>query len=155
MKSGPQLDALVAEKVMGLCSHIWEYAPRPEPEPCPTCGEYGEREDRPKYCRRCGHTGKWNRHCTVGGGLDCKEYSTSIEAAAEIEAKIGEGYDPEGPSDHAPNVRVWKYLEELHKLVGHPISYDASFDDDWALIRATPQQRCLAALKAVSAEVPA
>ena len=133
MKPGKEFDILVAEKVMG-----WKR-------------EMGMLHGKPQEVFTDGEGSK--RSVACGCDEDFNP-SNDIAAAWEVEAKIGEGYDPNILSDHAPNQRVYRYLEELHKLVGHPIDYDTSFDDEWALLRATPYQRCLAALKAFGVEVP-
>ena len=136
MKPGSELDALVAGKVMGgTLEESARYECWDEP---PARRMVLRFPDGQCYWS---HRGDWSP-------------STDPAAALEVESKLGEGYYSERYSDPPPNDRVWRYLEELHKLVGHPIGYDADFGEEWAILRATPYQRCLAALKAFGVEVP-
>lgn len=83
MKAGRELDALVAEKVMG-CKIVWppspleagldqaEYERRRRLNPDPTCG-----------CEEGSHL-----FCADDGGARLMQYSSSIEAAWEVVGKM-------------------------------------------------------------------
>lgn len=76
MKPGRELDALVAEKVMGLKIN-WD-----ETTPCPLCGDVG------RFCGArmwCSHDGWYYSQY--------KDYSTDIAAAWEVVEKLrGDGW---------------------------------------------------------------
>ena len=107
MKAGRELDALVAEKMMG-----WKYIP--------------DKQERKSWISTLWVNWKDSKGTTQ---LLVPSYSTSIAAAWLVEERIKElGLEPE-------------YSEALLDLT------DAS--EHFELIHASPEDRCLAALKAV------
>lgn len=92
MEAGRELDALVAEKVMGLIVPEWG-----EETPCPYCGS------EMRYCgtrSRCSTCQEW-RHSRY------KEYSTDIAAAWEVvEQFAGKAYIGMARSTHFQDWKV-------------------------------------------------
>ena len=87
-ESGRELDAAVAEEVMGVCVHSWEDVPY-KPDICSECGDdkNGGRGDySTERCTKCS---------AVRSGLSCGRpqvfpYSSSWDAAREVVEKLQE-----------------------------------------------------------------
>ena len=124
MVAGRELDALVAEKVMGM-----ELLPLKE-APCPYCG------DEMRFCgerSRCTTCGEWRYS-------PAKEYSTDIAAAWEVVEKLKAG----GFS----LIAEWDAHDEMWYVVFSNVSSYKAGEAD-----AAPHAICLVALAAVGAPV--
>jgi hypothetical protein len=123
MEAGRELDALVAERVMG-----WKFIPLP-------------KRNRSGLCINCGRA-VWddprNRQTELGicNEEDCR-YSTDIAAAWLVEERIAEL----GLID--------EYCIELNAIANAHWDDGKRQPQRWQLIHATPEDRCRAALKAV------
>ena len=133
MEAGRELDALVAEKVMGLS------APWDENTPCPYCGE---------IMRYCGQR-SWCTSCSEWRYGPYKEYSEDISAAWEVVEKLRKSY----------RVRIHEFgsgwqasLEIKDGRLRYPIEISHEGDES-ANSDTAPHAFCLAALKAVGVEV--
>ena len=145
-----ELSALVAEKVMGHCAHVWAYKPRPQADPCPTCGEdrsnavEWEGDYPPQRCTKCGHEGAPN--VSRRRDPDCKPYATDIAAAWEVVEKIRD------------EVYWWTFTdcqEEgwLAQVMATPNQSDADVCvTSGVCCQTLPRSICLAALQAVGWE---
>lgn len=159
MEAGRELDTWVAEEVMDLVRgvdfgrtprHQWRLLQVDEAKP------YGDTH----VCIRCGlgsgHVGT-SEALQLPGPCDIppRPYSTDIAAVRLVEDEI----ERRGLG--------WEYAQELLRLVAYPDGSNAydrapkrgSFflesqptdRDLWPLLRATPRQKCLAAIKTVVA----
>lgn len=134
MDAGAELDALVAEKVMGI-------VPCGDWEPI-NFGSGGG----PAVMKRCGHPRGTCYSTVVYGGGGCPRYSTEIRYAWEVVEKLRElGYavsvfcypDPVGPTGGGWWVSVDRPDSSLHE-------YQA------VNIETAPHAICLAALAVIS-----
>jgi len=137
MEAGRELDALVAEKVMGLS------APWDENTPCPYCGE---------IMRYCGQR-SWCTSCSEWRYGPYKEYSEDISAAWEVVERLDAlGYwfqgrtrfDNEGEHDDGCWAGFTPHLTTGWN--GQP--------DHYTNAPSMPHAICLAALKAVGIDIP-
>lgn len=125
LKPGRELDALVAEKVMGLKIN-WD-----ETTPCPLCGDVG------RFCGArmwCSHDGWYYSQY--------KNYSTDIAAAWEVVEKLpfsGRPYIHLGLCDTYTDSPRW-FVE---------VDLDGPFKRVLVKADTAPHAICLAALKAV------
>ncbi len=118
MKPGSELDALLAEKVMG-----WKRE---------TGMLHGKLQE-------VFTDGEGNKRSVACGCDEDFNPSNDIAAAWEVEQKIG---------TMGKNIRD-EYILAIHDVVGHQLEWDSSIEAEWAILRASPEQRCLAALRAV------
>lgn len=93
LPAGWETDALVAEKFMGICAHIWEWKDV-QSDLCPTCGDERNMEyiaaqgDYPtKICKKCAKQVAGLAY-RVGETAHCKKYSTDIAVANSVLEKI-------------------------------------------------------------------
>lgn len=139
MESGRELDALVAEKVMGLKLKSMRYAP------CPYCG---------MEMRYCGQRSRCTT-CSEWRDGPAKEYSTEIAPAWEVIEKMVElGFDGWNVGDDEV------YFEDSSTSPSHtsaaanvekPYRFGAAIPSN---LWDTPRAICLAALKAVAQPDP-
>ena len=125
MIAGRDLDALVAEKVMGMIGY----------NNLPTIADLEKQLDDPKNVVDILPSGE----CRV-----IRPYSTSIAAAWEVVEKLSSDYSIELTQNH--QVNHLQYICKFWKLSGGDVFYDVA--------DIAPLAICLAALKAVGAEVP-
>lgn len=116
MSAGPEINALIAEKIMNWCV-TGGYGIPPRGYPKRTDGRIGS--------------------CVE----DVPPFSTDITAALEMEAEL---------CKMSAHIQVG-YVSRLYEILNIPFSkpMPLSTKESLKLIRATPEQRCRAALKAV------
>ena len=122
-----ELNAQVAEEVMGWQRHNWLHPAMQKTVYCPTCGNTKpkaklEYADEPfPFCFH----------------LAMPDYSGSLDAAWEMEEELGQ------------RGLYVDYTVGLLRVVSGRARWPESYHAVWELIRATPEQRCRAALEAV------
>ena len=129
LKAGPELDRLIRDTVMGVA---WDETR------CRVCG-WPLADTREEGCvlGNCSQ----RPPPSIPVAERCQSYSTDLTAAAQVETMLG------------ARLRWPQYINALRIIVKRDCSewarlygYDGAWDD-WCLLRATPLQRCLAALK--------
>lgn len=146
MKPGRELDALVAEKVMGV-------VPPVDFRVCPICDEVIGRgaENPPPYFRLwCGRCGEW-KYSPVS------EYSTDISAAWEILERIITDWSTGGSFrgfgygfklEHCTEFSEEKWICTLPETTCAP-PFEEMNEDLYVVGESAPHAICLASLKAV------
>ena len=146
MKPGRELDALVAEKVMGW-TRFQGYDNTPEEIRSPNKRDDGMRwHHKEIWGEQVG--GKWKRRACAECG-DMPDWSTDIAAAWEVVEKMA-----------TQRIQLWVGPSQACTNYGCEIINNTERDErdeddaDYTFCDTAPHAICLAALKAVGVEVP-
>lgn len=132
---GRELDALVAEKVMGSCVHDWK-------EDTET-----ESWDRVYQCSRCGRRAHFHYLDHLSGGpVDVEPYSTSIADAWKVVEKMA---DTPGPNGDHYTLSLWYSGVEAVAVFAEMEGWGGRATAETAALAI-----CLAALAALEALAP-